>query len=90
MTIVSKRISELKKRLATLNPTHCEVIDDSHLHVGHEGAKGGASHLTLKIASPQFAGLSLIQSHKLIYQTVGDMIPNEIHALKIQLITQPS
>ncbi len=35
-----ERIATLKTRLADLAPSHIEVIDESHMHVGHAGAKG--------------------------------------------------
>lgn len=76
----------MRERLTTaLSPTTLTIIDDSHLHVGHAGAKGGASHFTLEIASPKFKGLGLIAQHRLIYDVLGDLIPQEIHALKIRI-----
>lgn len=69
---------------AELAPTQLEITDDSHQHVGHPGAQSGASHFTVCIKSPKFEGLSLVARHRLIYDILGDLIPHEIHALKIQ------
>lgn len=82
------RAKLIKERLqASLAPQTLELIDESHYHVGHEGAKGGASHFALTIVSSQFEGLSLIKRHQLIYEALNDLIPTEIHALKIKAQT---
>lgn len=79
------RIQQVKDRLQTLSPTHLEVIDESHLHVGHAGAQGGASHFRLIIDSEQFEGLSTLAKHRLINKQLSDLIPHPIHALAIEL-----
>lgn len=79
------RIRLVTERLQALNPTHFEIIDESHLHAGHAGAKDGASHFRLIIASDQFEGLSTLAKHRLIYEHVQDLIPHPIHALAIEL-----
>ncbi|HJD43756.1 MAG TPA: BolA family transcriptional regulator [Candidatus Paenalcaligenes intestinipullorum] len=78
------RITQLKSRLADLQPTYLEVIDDSHLHAGHAGAKDGASHFTVVIDSPLFEGLTTLQRHRLVKERVSDLMPYPIHALAIQ------
>ena len=75
----------IQKKLAeTLSPTELEIIDDSASHAGHAGAEGGG-HYTVTIASPEFKGKSLIECHRLVYQALGDIVGNEIHALRIQI-----
>ena len=83
----SHRIELMQEKLASLNPTHLNIIDESHLHTGHAGAKEGKGHFRLQIASARFADLRLIQSHRLIYETLGDMMQTDIHALSIELIS---
>ncbi len=73
-------------RLAVLSPTYLDVIDESHLHAGHSGSEGGASHFRLVIDSEQFQGLSTLAKHRLINQQLKDLIPYPIHALAIELI----
>ena len=80
-----QRIESIKTKLAALNPTQLEVIDDSHLHVGHPGAQSGAGHFTVIIKSPTLAGLSRIEQHRRIYQLLDDMMGDDIHALKIKV-----
>lgn len=68
-----------------LSPTTLEVIDDSALHAGHVGAEGGG-HYTVAIAAPDFEGKNLVQCHRLVYEALGDVVGNEIHALSIRVI----
>ena len=76
----------IKARLATLNPISLEIQDDSAQHAGHAGNTGGA-HFTVKIVSSQFSQKSQIMRHRLIYQTLTDLMPNQIHALSILAIS---
>ena len=78
------RIDRIRRRLMTsLNPEHLEIEDESHLHVGHAGAREGKGHFRVTVVTPQFEGLSLIKRHKLIYDAVGDLMDTDIHALSI-------
>ncbi|MBS0290080.1 MAG: BolA family transcriptional regulator [Proteobacteria bacterium] len=89
MTLTAKQRKELiETRLqAKLSPFKLEVIDESHLHIGHEGAKGGASHFAVVIVAQAFESLNAVQRHQLIYQELRYLIPHEIHALKISAKT---
>ncbi|MEZ2721378.1 BolA family protein [Paenalcaligenes hominis] len=79
-------IELVTQRMQTLNPTYFDLIDESHLHEGHAGAKGGASHFRVVIASEQFDNLNTVARHRLIYQQVNDLMPFPIHALAIEII----
>ena len=68
---------------AALQPLHLEVIDDSHLHAGHAGAREGR-HFTVRITAERFNGLSRVARHRLIYDSVQPLIPRGIHALAIE------
>lgn len=68
---------------AELAPQALEVIDDSHLHAGHAGAREGR-HFTVRITSERFAGLSRIAQHRLVYDALRSLIPMGIHALAIE------
>ena len=76
---------EMKARLATLQPTLLEIIDESESHRGHAGFReGGESHFRIRLTSPAFSALSRIQRHRLVHQTLGDIVPR-IHALALEL-----
>jgi len=76
--------AKLRERLGA---THVEVMDESHLHVGHEGAKGGAGHFRATIVSARFAGLSRVAAQRLVYEALAEEMGPEIHALAIRALT---
>ena len=66
-----------------LQPTALVVIDDSHLHAGHAGAREGR-HFSVRITSARFTGMSRVARHRLVYDALHRLIPQGIHALAIQ------
>jgi len=76
----------LNKALSTLSPDYLSIQDDSALHAGHAGNNGG-SHYTVIIVSALFNGLSPIKRHRLVHETVNDLMRKEIHALSIKAKT---
>ncbi len=62
------------------------VIDESHLHAGHRGAEPGKGHYKLKVRGVCFDGLPLIRQHRLIYDALGTLMRDKIHALSIQIV----
>lgn len=68
-----------------LAPTHLELIDDSHQHAGHAGARQGG-HFTVRIAAPGFAGKRHLECHRMIYAALGELMQTDIHALSIDLL----
>jgi BolA family transcriptional regulator, general stress-responsive regulator len=84
--VSKERLQRIRERLeSALRPTYCEVIDESHLHRGHAGARDGRGHFRVKIASPDFAGHTRLESHRLVYAAVGDLMISDIHALAVEL-----
>ena len=45
------------------------------------------NHFNLIVISDVFEGLTLIKQHKIIYDILGGMITNEIHALQLKTMT---
>jgi BolA protein len=79
------RILEIRRRIeAALEPAELEIVDDSHQHVGHAGARDGRGHFTVRVASERFAGLPPLKRHRLVYEAVGDLMDTDIHALSIE------
>ena len=67
----SDRVTRIRDRLEqALAPTHLEIIDDSHQHAGHAGARDGRGHYTVIIQSPAFAGLSMLAMHRRVYDAL--------------------
>ncbi len=78
--------SVLRERLANLTPLRLELVDESAKHAGHEGAKSGGKHYRLLIISTEFSGKSTLLRHRLIYDTLGELMRSKIHALSIQAL----
>ncbi|MBU4610990.1 BolA family transcriptional regulator [Achromobacter sp. GG226] len=77
------RAALIESRLAALSPASLRIEDESHLHAGHEGARGGAGHYRVHICAECFRGQSPVARHRLVYDRLADLIPHEIHALAI-------
>ena len=73
----------MRERLAVLEPSLVEIEDDSALHAGHAGARDGG-HYRLHIVAAAFAGKTTVARHRLVYDALGDLMRNGIHALAIR------
>ena len=73
----------MRERLAALDPVAIEIADDSAKHAGHAGARNGGGHYRLAIVSPRFAGCRTMERHRLVYDALGPLMKQEIHALSI-------
>ena len=79
-----KLAETIRQRLATLEPVSLDLFDESSQHAGHSGwREGGGTHWRLAIVSPRFAGQSAVARHRMVYQAIGELMQNPIHALAI-------
>lgn len=86
---MSVTAAEIERALrAELAPEALAVRDDSHLHVGHAGAREGR-HFSIDITSSRFEGLGRVARHRLVYDALRDLMPRGIHALAIDARTPP-
>ena len=53
----------------------------------HLNVDGDGHHFEAVVVSDAFAGKSRVQRHQLVYQTLGDRMCDEIHALSIKTYT---
>lgn len=82
--IAEQRQQLMQQRLnSALSPTFLEIEDESHLHIGHPGAKSGGGHFKITIASAQFKDKNELACHRLVYAALGDLMDAEIHAVSI-------
>lgn len=82
--LAEQRMERIRERLlATFSPSECQLIDESHLHVGHAGAASGAGHYKVQMVSERFEGLNRVARHRLVYDCLRDMMHSDIHALTI-------
>ncbi|WP_129649291.1 BolA family protein [Peristeroidobacter agariperforans] len=84
MTRAERIVDELRKALHT---DQVELVDDSHLHAGHAGAKEGKGHFRVRVVSADFDGLRTLQRHQLVYRSLGELMQSDIHALSITALT---
>ena len=76
--------AEIRSRLAALEPVALELEDESAKHAGHAGAApGGQTHWRLAIVSPRFAGKPVVARHRMVYEALGGLMQDPIHALAI-------
>jgi len=85
---MAERIEIIKQRLTeALAPERLEIVDESHKHAGHAGARGGGGHFVVIIVASAFQGKALLQRHRMVYDALGDAMRAEIHALSIKAYT---
>jgi len=74
----------IRRRLAALEPTSLDLVDESAQHAGHSGARpGGGTHWRLRIVSPRFTGQPTVARHRMVYHALGELMQDPIHALAI-------
>lgn len=81
------KIAEQINQILTkgLNPLEIQVVDQSHLHVGHAGARPeGESHFLVSIVSPLFTGKSRVERHRMVNDLLDDLLKDQIHALSLK------
>jgi BolA family transcriptional regulator, general stress-responsive regulator len=85
------RVEAIRSLLqAAFAPSELEVIDDSHRHAGHEGAKDGRGHFRVRLVSPAFTGMATLARHRAVYAALGRLMQTDIHALSIEALPEPS
>ena len=73
-----------RKLIDKFAPTRLEVEDESHRHIGHEGARpGGETHFAVMIVSARFAGQNRVARQRLVYQALADELAGPVHALSL-------
>ena len=84
MSVNADRIAKIEAALSeSFAPTELEIVDESHHHAGHPGARDGRGHFRVRIVSERFADKSRIQIHRMIFDSLGSMMETDIHALSI-------
>jgi BolA family transcriptional regulator, general stress-responsive regulator len=76
--IITKKLTE------AFAPQSVNVVDESSKHEGHAGARpGGQTHFRVYIVSELFKGMTRLQRHRLINQTLAGELEGGVHALAI-------
>jgi len=81
MSVAETIRHKLTERFA---PTRLTVVDESHQHAGHAGARpGGETHFAVTIASTAFAGLGRVARQRLVYDALKEELAAGVHALSL-------
>ena len=82
MTTVAETMR--RKLTEALAPTRLAIIDESHRHAGHAGARPeGETHFRVEIVSASFAGLSRIERQRLVHRVLAIELAGRVHALSL-------
>jgi BolA protein len=82
-------VAETMKRILTesFSPQRLAIIDDSHRHAGHAGARPeGETHFTVEIVSTAFAGKSRVDRQRLVYAALSGLLRDRVHALALKTL----
>ncbi len=72
-----------EKLQQALTPEFLEVLNESHMHSG----PATESHFRLSVVSEQFAGLSPVKRHQMIYACLAAELQGGVHALALHTYT---
>lgn len=69
------------------SPVSLEIINESHLHAGHQESFDGSgeTHLRIKIVADAFEGVSRVNRHRQINAFLTDEISQGLHAIAIEV-----
>ncbi|MGE0483308.1 MAG: BolA family protein [Gammaproteobacteria bacterium] len=80
----TRRVELIRNALeAALSPRELDIVDDSHRHAGHAGAREGKGHFSVRIVAEAFRGLAPLARHRTVYAALGSLMQSDIHALAI-------
>jgi BolA protein len=80
----AQRSQLIRERLeAALAPLELAILDESHKHAGHAGARDGRGHFKVRIVAADFTGMPLIRRHQRVYAALGELMTSDIHALAL-------
>ncbi|NUN65934.1 BolA family transcriptional regulator [Pseudanabaena biceps] len=70
-----------------IGATVVEIADRSDLHKHHQGrmnAPAGSGHYDAVIVATGFAGKTMMQQHRMVYDALADQMQTTIHALSLK------
>jgi BolA protein len=74
--------------LAAFPAATVDVVDDSHRHAGHAGARPeGETHYSVRVVSPAFAGLNRVSRSRAAHAALEAEFGTGLHALSLRLLT---
>ncbi len=65
-------------------PVRLEIVDESHLHAGHVGARPeGETHFRVVVVSDRFAGRSRVAAQRMVHRALAEELAGPVHALSV-------
>ena len=75
-----------RKLADSLQPEHLEVKNESDQHKDHVGwNESGETHFRVRLVCKRFRGMSRIERHRLVYETLSPEPMQDIHAIVLEL-----
>ncbi len=95
MGVIGQTIKD--KLTEKFNPSQLEVIDESHKHAHHAGAKAHAektgiapqsaeSHFHVRIRADSFDGQGRLARHRAVMEMLSEELAGPVHALSVEFI----
>jgi len=82
------RVEKIRAAIeAALHPVQLDIVDQSHRHAGHAGARDGRGHFDVLIVSDTFKGKLPLARHRMVFAAVGNLMETDIHALSIKALS---
>jgi len=80
--VQQRLVQRLEERFS---PVRLEVIDESHLHAGHVGARPeGETHFRVLIEAETFRDRSRVERHRMVNEALAEELAGPVHALAIK------
>ena len=84
--VMTLQTSIEEKLKATFAPERLFVINESHLHAGHQPdiTGTGETHMRIRIVSAKFVGMSRLRRHRAITDLLKPELDAGLHALAVE------
>jgi BolA protein len=80
-----------QKLTAAFAPVSLKIVDESHLHAGHVGARPeGETHFRVEIVSAAFDGVSRVARQRMVYELLAEELEGPVHALSLSASPPPA
>jgi acid stress-induced BolA-like protein IbaG/YrbA len=70
-----------------VDPEEIKVLIENGLPSSTVAVQGDGTHFEAIVVSTDFEGKSLIEQHKIVFNTLGDAMKDQIHALSLKTYT---
>lgn len=75
------------KLTARFAPERLDIVNESHLHAGHQGGAvdgTGETHFRVRIVAGAFQGMARLARHRAVNEALARELEDGVHALAIE------